>query len=211
MLRIRMVLIGVVCATMLVAAAPAGAALKLDGFPATFPKAAALCAKADKGKLGKKLAPSKGKVLAACRKLRQSYSDALTQLMAKTDPLKLQMKEIVRAQREVCLQARRTKDKTGMQERAVRRARQARAAARADRGGAEDGADVVRAGAQDVLGDDQEAPRRRRPEAGHAARGAAGHRRPAGLRTRPALTRGRGVRPCPAACGPCRSRSRPGG
>jgi hypothetical protein len=112
MLRIRMVLIGVVCATMLVAAAPAGAALKLDGFPATFPKAAALCAKADKGKLGTKLAPSKGKVLAACRKLRQSYSDALTQLLAKTDPLKLQMKEIVRAQREVCLQARRTKDKT---------------------------------------------------------------------------------------------------
>lgn len=107
-----MVLIGVVCAAMLVAAAPAGAALKLDGFPQTFPKAAALCAKADKGKLGAKLAPSKGKVLAACRKLRQSYSDALTQLTAKTDPLRLQMKEIVRAQREVCLQARRTRDRT---------------------------------------------------------------------------------------------------
>jgi hypothetical protein len=112
MSRIRMVLIGVVCATTLVAAAPAAAALKLDGFPQTFPKAAALCAKADKGKLGKQLTPSKGKVLAACRKLRQSYSDALTQLAAKTDPLRLQMKEIVRAQREVCLQARRTKDKT---------------------------------------------------------------------------------------------------
>ena len=113
MFRIRMLLIGVVCTAMLVAAAPAGAALKLEGFPATFPKAAALCAKADKGKLGTKLAPSKGKVLAACRKLRQSYSDALTQLTAKTDPLRLQMKEIVRAQREACAQARRTKDKTG--------------------------------------------------------------------------------------------------
>lgn len=113
MLRIRMTVTALVCvAALLAAAAPAGAALNLDGFPATFPKAAALCVKADKGKLGAKLKPSKAKVAAACRKLRQSYSDALTARNAKVDPLRLQMKDIVRAQREACLQARRTRDRT---------------------------------------------------------------------------------------------------
>ena len=112
MSHIRTLLVGAVCATMLIAAAPAGAAaLKLDGFPLTFPKAAGLCAKADKGKLGKKLAPSKAQVIAACRKLRQSYSDALTQLQTTTTPLRTQMREIVKAQREACIQARRTRDR----------------------------------------------------------------------------------------------------
>lgn len=110
----RLLLTTAICAAaLLVAAAPAGAALKLDGFATTFPKASALCVKADKGKLGKKLAPSKGKVLAACRKLRQSYSDALTRFLATTDPLRVQMKGIVQAQREACLQARRNRDRQG--------------------------------------------------------------------------------------------------
>jgi len=114
MLRTRLTLAIATCAAvLLVAAVPAGAAQNLTGFPATFPKAAALCAKAGKGKLGKKLAPSKGKVLAACAKLRQSYSDALTTLLATTDPLRLQMKAIVKAQRDACLLARRNRDRLG--------------------------------------------------------------------------------------------------
>ena len=98
---------------LLPAAARADAVLNLDGFAVTFPKAAALCSKADKDKLGKKLAPSKGKVKTACQTLKRSYSDTLKALLATTTPLRLQVKGIVAAQRAACQQARRTRDRLG--------------------------------------------------------------------------------------------------
>jgi hypothetical protein len=94
----------------LAAPAIAGAALNLDGFAVTFPKASALCTKASKGKLGKKLSPSKAQVLRSCAALKKSYSSAYTTLSNAVAPLRQQSKDIVTAQRETCREARRTRN-----------------------------------------------------------------------------------------------------
>ncbi len=120
MLRLRTLLALATCAlALLPAVARADAALNLDGFAVTFPKAAALCSKADKGRLGKKLTPSKGKVKAACQTLKRSYSDALKTLLATTTPLRQQVKDIVTAQRAACLQARKSRDRLGCRKAAL--------------------------------------------------------------------------------------------
>jgi len=114
MFRLRTLLALATCAMALFpAAARADSALNLDGFAVTFPKAAALCAKADTGKLGKKLTPSKGKVKTACQTLKHGYSDALKALLATTTPLRLQVKGIIAAQRAACLAARKNRDRLG--------------------------------------------------------------------------------------------------
>jgi hypothetical protein len=120
MVRRRSLLPIAICgAALLLAPAGAQAAPNLEGFALTFPKAAALCVKADKGKLGKQLKPSKGKVRVACTTLKQSYSDALTALTATTSPLRVQMKGIVAEQRAACQLARRNRDHVGCRKAAL--------------------------------------------------------------------------------------------
>jgi hypothetical protein len=101
-------------AILALATAPAAGAatLNLSGFPATFPKASALCAKASKGKLGKKLSPSKGKVLKACNTLRKSYSDAYTTLSNAVAPLRQQSRDAVEGSRTACREAKRARNLT---------------------------------------------------------------------------------------------------
>jgi hypothetical protein len=111
MLRPRTLFVIAACAMLVLpAGARADAALNLDGFKLVYPKASALCAKADKGRLGKKLSPSKGKVIAACRRLRKSYSDAFTAYQATSAPLREQSRAIVLEQRKACLAARRARN-----------------------------------------------------------------------------------------------------
>lgn len=111
MLRSQMLPALAICALLaLVAPAGAGAALNLEGFPKTFPKASALCVKAGKGKLGAKLKPSKGKVLKACATLKQRYSEAYTTLTAAAAPLRQQGKDVVLQQRDACRNAKRARD-----------------------------------------------------------------------------------------------------
>ncbi len=104
-------LVAIATAVTVLAAAPVAGAADPEGFAATFPKAAALCAKADKGKLGKKLSPSKAKVKGACKTLRTTYGSALATLTATRTPLQAQTREIVLAQRNACREARKVRTK----------------------------------------------------------------------------------------------------
>lgn len=111
MLRSRLLpALAVSAALALAAPAGAAAALDLDGFATTFPKASALCTKADKGKLPKKLKPSKAKVRKACTKLKQSYSSAHTTFTTVVTPLRQQARDVVTQQRKTCLEARRLRN-----------------------------------------------------------------------------------------------------
>ena len=108
--------VAALCAVLAAAPATAAAALNLNGFATTFPKAAALCTKASKNKLGKKLQPSKAKVLKACKTLQQHYSDTATALEATLVPLRQQGRDIVTQERQACQDARRARNPAACRE-----------------------------------------------------------------------------------------------
>lgn len=108
-----------VVTTLLICAllAPAAAlAANPAGFDAVFPRAGALCTKADNGKLGKKLKPSKTKVLAACAKLRKAYTDAQSAYESAAAPLTAQARQVVLDQRAACRAAKLAHNPRGCRE-----------------------------------------------------------------------------------------------
>lgn len=110
--------------------APAAAqAADPDGFAATFPRAAALCKKADAGRLGAKLKPDAAKVKRACTRLRSTYTQALATYQAAAQPLIQQMKAAIQQSRDACRAARANRDNAACraaQQEASRRTRELR-------------------------------------------------------------------------------------
>jgi len=101
---------------VLAVAAPAAGAADPDGFAGMLPRAAALCAKADSGKLGRKLKPDAGKVKKACRTLRAAYAKALADYRAAAKPVTDQIRAAIQETREACLAARRARNPAACRE-----------------------------------------------------------------------------------------------
>lgn len=95
---------------LLAFAAPAANAADPPGFAGMLPRASALCAKADAGKLGKKLKPDAGKVKKACATLRSSYAAALAEYQAAVKPIADQIRAVIQDTKTTCAAARRNRD-----------------------------------------------------------------------------------------------------
>jgi hypothetical protein len=112
---------------LMVTPALAGARAPGRSFEKTYPKASALCAKADAGTLKGALAASTADVVAACTTLKASFAAAGSTYKTTTDPLATRAEAAVSAARAACA----TAETSDMKRRKTAACKEARRAARA--------------------------------------------------------------------------------